>query len=332
MKIHFFERRQQTGQISIEKLFAAIRSELLKRQVDFEIFKNVYSLRQFWRTMIDFKSRQGDINHITGDIHWATLLLDRNKTILTIHDLAGMQTLSGIKKMLYFLFWIYLPVKRLKYLTTISVKTRDEIIRYIPSAKNKIRVIPNCLLVGEATPTIFDKGNAVPKILIVGTRANKNIDTILEAVRSLDIKLLVVGFLTDSHLKILKDNRIDFINYTNIDDNQLISLYDKSDILCFPSKYEGFGLPILEAQARNCVVITSDISPLKEVSGQGAVLVDPESSQQIRKAIVEISNNWALRKQLIIEGKKNLTKYSPSLIAAQYLELYTEILTNNDPG
>ena len=76
-----------------------------------------------------------------------------------------------------------------------------------------------------------------------------------------------------------------FKNKINISEEELQQIYFESDILCFPSLYEGFGLPILEAQASEVAVITSNISPTKEVAGKGAILVNPLDKNEIKKSI-----------------------------------------------
>ena len=129
-------------------------------------------------------------------------------------------------------------------------------------------------------------------------------------------------------LKQLEENGLFYNNFINISEEELLNYYDKADVLCFPSLYEGFGLPVLEAQARNCAVITSNISPLKEIAGNGAILVNPYNVQEIREAL-EILENEKIRLNLIIKGKDNLKNYLPEIIAQKYMLLYQKILNSN---
>ncbi|KQT24065.1 hypothetical protein ASG22_08575 [Chryseobacterium sp. Leaf405] len=325
MKIHFFERNPVEGQISIEKLFSVLKGELRRKNVLFKIFINPYPLSKFFKSLIFFKNNQGDINHITGDIHWASLLLNSDKTILTVHDLSGLYQYKGIKRFLYFLIWIYLPLKKLKYITVISEKTKQEIEKMLPSVAHKLQVIPNCITV-DILPLRLKENIKNVKILIVGTRSNKNIERVLEACKDLEVVFSIVGRINDKQKEILDNNCLTYENYVNISDNDLEKLYDENDILCFPSLYEGFGLPILEAQARNCIVITSNLSPMKEVAGNGALLIDPNSTKSIKHSIVQIISDDDLRKKLMIQGHQNVKKYTPELIAQQYIELYQKII------
>ena len=255
--------------------------------------------------------------------------LDAKKTVLTIHDLVGLRDLTGIRRKIYYFLWLYFPVKKARYITVVSEKTKNEIIGLLPGAAKKITVIPNPLTT-EVTPLIIDKKNLKPHVLVVGTRANKNVDRIIEAIANLDILLTIVGELSEIQKKELERRNIRYTNRFQISDQELDECYDQADILCFPSLYEGFGLPILEAQARNCAVITSNISPMKEIASDSALLVNPESSVQIKEAVEKIVKNPELKKKLILQGRENVKKYSLENITKQYVHLYHKIVKEND--
>ena len=326
MKVHYFFRQFHQHQTSIEKLFNIIIPAVEKNNVVTKHVENKYdfTLKGILSTLFFFHKNQGEINHITGDIHWAILGVKRDRTILTIHDLVGMVQLRGLKKKIYYLFWIYFPIKKAKYITVISPKSKDEILKYFPDAADKITVIPNCLTI-EAAPLILNKNNPVSRILIIGTRHNKNIDRIFKSLIGITCELEIVGELSDEQKKFLHENRFTFQNVSKVSEEELLQVYDRSDILCFPSLYEGFGLPILEAQARNCAVITSNISPMKEVAGEAAELVDPESVEEIRNAVLMLINDREKRAELITRGHENIKKYSKEKIAEQYIEIYRKI-------
>lgn len=325
MNIHFFERNPAEGQISIEKLFHVIKNELGKMNITYQIFINPYPFSKMLKALKYFRKKQGDINHITGDIHWVSLALDSDKTLLTVHDLSGLHQYTGIKKFIYYLLWVYLPFKKLKYITVISEKTKQEIIKLLPSVAHKIHVIPNCITI-DVLPLFFKENHERTKILIVGTRSNKNIERVIQACKNLEVNISIVGRLDKNQQFILEENNQHYTNYINISDSDLKKLYDENDILCFPSTYEGFGLPILEAQARNCVVITSDLSPMNDVAGNGALLVDPYNTENIRSSIIKIMSEPDFKKELISKGHENVKKYTPELVVQQYIELYQKIL------
>jgi glycosyltransferase involved in cell wall biosynthesis len=109
----------------------------------------------------------------------------------------------------------------------------------------------------------------------------------------------------------------------------MVNEYRNADIVSFCSLAEGFGLPIIEAQALGVPVITSNISPMKEVAGEGALLVDPNNPDCIAAGIAEIINNEALRMKIVGTGSENVRRFSPEHVAGQYWKLYMEIAADN---
>lgn len=328
MIIQFFERKYLEGRPSIEKIFDVLKYEFEKNGHFVKKIKNPYELKFFFLSWLYFWKRQNGINHITGDIHWVSLVLNPKTTVLTIHDIVGVKYLTGFRRKIYYYFWLYLPIKRLNYITVISEKTKDEILSLFPWAKNKIYVVSNFLTI-EPPENKVVKNNKKPHVLIVGTTINKNIQSSFNALNGLDCVVNIIGKLNENQLEYLQLNKINFNLFFDISEDKLKELYALSDILLFPSLYEGFGLPIIEAQVYNCAVITSNISPMKEVAGYGAALVDPQSVSEIREALNKIIFNEKYRNSLIKQGNQNVEKYRLDFVVKQYLDLYEVILKKN---
>lgn len=111
-----------------------------------------------------------------------------------------------------------------------------------------------------------------------------------------------------------------------VPNEDLAAITNLARVQLLPSYYEGFGLPILEAQACNIPVITSDVSSMPEVAGEGAVLVDPCSVGEITEAIYKISNNAQFREEIIKKGRENAQKFSWEKTAEETLQVYKTVL------
>ena len=106
----------------------------------------------------------------------------------------------------------------------------------------------------------------------------------------------------------------------------LIEKYRSADMVAMCSTHEGFGMPILEAQATGRVVLTSNCSSMPDVAGAGALLVDPYSVTSMKEGIQKLCTDAELRNQLILEGFKNTQRFLPEEIAKQYLALYKRLV------
>jgi glycosyltransferase involved in cell wall biosynthesis len=174
--------------------------------------------------------------------------------------------------------------------------------------------------------TTTKKDSKVFKILHIGTSANKNLTNVIRSLSNINCTLIIVGKILPKDSDLLEKHHIDFKNYINISNKKIISLYQDANLLTFPSFHEGFGLPIIEAQMAGTPVITSKISPMKEVSGNAAHLVDPNSVSDIRNGILKIIDSSALQNKMREEGLKNTERYSVKIVTVKHIELYRKTL------
>jgi glycosyltransferase involved in cell wall biosynthesis len=105
----------------------------------------------------------------------------------------------------------------------------------------------------------------------------------------------------------------------------MVNEYREADMVTLISTKEGFGLPIVEAQATGRSVVTSSTSSMPEVAGEGAILVDPYSSRSIRDGIKTVIENSEYREAIIRKGFENIGRFSPEKIASQYASLYRKL-------
>jgi glycosyltransferase involved in cell wall biosynthesis len=286
------------------------------------------SISNFLFIISRIKKREDTIFHITGDVHYVTLLLPSNKTILTVHDCGFIDTYSGLKKWVLKKLLLNWPVRHLNYITTISEKTKQEIIRYTKCQPEKIIVIPNPVSnIFNSTEKTFNK--ETPQILFIGSTPNKNLERVITALRNISCSLRIIGKISTEQRKLLTENAIDFFDTYGISEQQLNEEYRKTDMVIFPSLYEGFGLPVIEAQKTGRVVIASNIAPMDDVAGGAACLVDPYSVESIREGVLKVIHDDIYRNDLIQKGFKNVERFSAEKIANQYLDLYNKIASKN---
>ncbi len=326
IKITYFFRKKLPIYHSIEELFESIQAKLPNsiKYTNYELKRIGNGFSKILLNCIDASKKQGTINHITGDIHYINLFLKKKRTILTIHDINSIKK-TGIKGWIIKLLWFQIPVWKSTYVTVISDFTKQQLINYVKINEQKIIVIPDCVSPQlKANPKKIN--TEYPIILQIGTNPNKNIERVIEAIKLIKCKFIIVGYRSNYYANILKKNNIDYEVYNTLSYKEIINLYERSDLVTFASTYEGFGMPILEANAIGRPIITSNISPMKEVAQNSALLVNPESIDEIKTAIVRILTDQNLVDSLIENGYKNAEKYSAESIAKQYVHLYQKLI------
>lgn len=321
-----FVERKATASVSIERVFRQIAKGLTEEfDVEFQQLPYGYGIAAIIKNLLFFRPRPADIYHITGDVHYIALRLPGRKTILTIHDLVFLRRRTGSRRWLLKKLFLTAPANRVGQITAISEATRSEIIAEIPSVAEKIEVIADPLIDGFIAEPLkpFDSEN--PVILQIGTLPNKNLETLIEALRGFQCRLRIVGDVSAEVVRRLNDAQINYKSVSKLDERSIVEEYRNADIVTFCSTYEGFGLPIIEAQAMRKPVITSDIPPMSDVAGEGAVLVDPLDAAAIRGAIEQVCVSEEFRQKLIGAGQRNTKKFDSKKIAKSYAELYLEV-------
>lgn len=328
IKLTYFFRKPSDVFHSIEELFsnfAKFLPEECEHQNVFMPFHNGVIGRI--KNVFYSKKNRNQVNHITGDVNYISLGLPKKNTILTIHDIGSSLTGSGLKNAIIKLIWFKIPFKRVKKITVISDFSKSEVVKNFKVDERKFVVIPNC--VSEKFQYVEKKFNEEkPNILIIGTKENKNLVRSLEALKDIECKVTIIGKLRDSQNKKLTDLKLDYENFYNLDYNEVISKYQKADMLLFPTIYEGFGIPILEAQATGIPVLTSDLQPMNIVSGGGALLVNPFNTEDIKNGVIKLIANEEYRNNIVKFGLENVKNYRCDKIAKMYYNLYLDVLKN----
>lgn len=332
MKVMFLFRNEKTG-FSIEELFNEL-VEQVRRHSTYEIGTLVMpylssSVGSMLNNMRFVRRYKADVYHITGDNHYLALVLPPKKTVLTVHDcitLSRERTRRNPLRFAFFwLFWYYLPIWRAGMVTTISGKSKKELIRYLGRRLGtKLVVIPNfCDPMLDYSPKSFC--TSTPVLLQIGTGENKNLARIVEAIAGLPCRLEIVGPLDESIRHKLNEYSIVYTHSQGLSRSEVIQKYQHCDLVLFASTYEGFGMPILEANAIGRPVITSDLSPMREVAGLGAHLVNPYDVDSIRWGVLKVIEDKLYRDRLIKNGLANCKRYSGAQITAHYKAVYERL-------
>lgn len=301
-------------------------------------------MRIFWeQTKLpqDLKRRDIDLLH---SLAFTSPLLNNVKTVVTVHDLAFYyypETISFVKK-LYYRPVFKRSIKSAQRVITVSETVRKELIdafRLIPESVISVpEAVSEEFLFVPSTEIIEKKckklGVHKPYILTVGTlEPRKNLLMLIEAFNllkkevNIPHKLTVAGKkgwlkLKDEKNKKLFDEANDIIFTGYIDQEDMPALYAGADFFLFPSLYEGFGLPLLEAFASGVPVITSDIPVHREVCGNAALFINPNDAVQWKEAILSLLDDSDTQNNLKEKGLQRVQEFSWKKAAEKTLEVY----------
>lgn len=324
----FFRRARANGNTSIEDSFAEMMAAFpTDKGIVLDSFKSSFYSNGFLprlRAIFEVRRHQAEINHITGDTNFLALGLPRRSTILTIHDCGLLEGKNWLSRWILQQFWLKLPVKNSQIVTAVSEETKQDIIRLTGCPAKKIIVIPTVIRSSfRYSPKPFRKD--YPTILHIGNAPNKNLERHAKALEGLPCHFHVIGKINDTQIELLKQLKLNFSISYNLTNEALQDAYHQADILLFCSIIEGFGMPIIEAQTVGRVVITSAVSAMPDVAGEGACFADPLSISSIKAAIQRVLQDDNYCNVLIYKGLKNAKRFNPETVAQQYAQLYEKI-------
>jgi glycosyltransferase involved in cell wall biosynthesis len=299
-------------------------------------------------------SEKADIIHFF--YNWSFPFRKKAPSILTVHDVIPFTFREAMG--LFRNIFLYKPGIRKAcrlndIIATVSDYSKRDIAEKVGVPVEKIKVVPNGLR--EANPKdpsleIELKNrfaiNEKYVLNVGGIHERKNIVKLIHAFaglvnhRGYSGKLLITGNVSGApyQRKMKKicdasvretgmENRIVFTGY--VSEQELDSLFRMAGLLIYPSLYEGFGIPILEAMKMGLPVITSNISAMPEVAGGAAYLVDPNSIEDMTSAMSEVLQNRILREEMIEKGLELVHPYTWKNVSERYLELYQEIIESH---
>lgn len=260
------------------------------------------------------------------------------KTIMVVHDLGVeyLPELHQLKQQLYLKYITRYQLRSATRLIAVSKATKEDLVKKAKIDPKKISVVYEGYNEKLFKPIKITKhdvlvNSLIPYYLFVGTiQPRKNLERLFKAFESVAKGNLVIvgskGWLSDKIYKLPKrlgiESRVKFLGY--VEDKDLPALYSGAIALTFPSLFEGFGLPILEAQACGCPVLTSNVSSMPEVARKGAIFVDPYSIDDIIRGMRKIMDN-DIRMNLIKAGFENIKRFSWEKCARETLEVLKRV-------
>jgi glycosyltransferase involved in cell wall biosynthesis len=266
------------------------------------------------------------------------------KSVVTIHDLIFMRQPG-----------LYAPIDRHIYekkvrnavksadrIIAISNQTRTDLLELFNTDEKKIKVIyQGCnpwfyhKEKEEARNKIIEKYNLPSKYLLyIGTiEERKDLLSIIRAIHEnkIEVPLVVIGRKTPYYSKVkdyITRHHVGNIHFHHhIENSDLPAIYQQAEAFIYPSHYEGFGIPVLEALNSGIPVITSRGGCLEETAGKGALLIDPGDSGQLGKAIIRVLDDQALRENLIKAGMEHALRFREEVTVPELIKLYQDCLS-----
>jgi glycosyltransferase involved in cell wall biosynthesis len=291
-----------------------------------------YGLQEHVSIPWKLKRLKADLFHSP---HYVLPLLCSTRSIVTIHDCIHLlfpQYLPTSAAVHYAEFMMRSAIRRSSVVLTVSDASRADILRFFPEADaERVQVVPNAI-----DPAILQDPGEEEKervreryqirgrfVLYAGNiKPHKNLERLIQAYAALrrgggldDVKLILIGDEISRHGELRRavetaGLRQDVRFFGFVPDETLACLYRMASVFAFPSLYEGFGLPPLEAMACGSPVVTSRLSSLPEVVGDAAVLVDPYSVEDIAKGLRRVLSDDALRADLVARGHRRAHHFS----------------------
>jgi len=261
-------------------------------------------------------------------VHILPLIHPQN-SVVTIHGLEYeyYPKMYPWKHLRYLRWSTKYALKNARKIIAVSENTKKDLVELYNGNPEKIAVIhhgfDNILLKEN-----HKSKNQSPYILYIGRlETKKNIQGLIKAFNLLKEKyqvphkLVLVGSKEGQE----QSSNSQIIRTGYVSEQEKWSLLKNADLFILPSFYEGFGMPILEAQAAGCPVITSNISSMPEVAGQGAILIEPKNIEQIAQIMYKVIKDSKFKNDLIAKGYQNIKRFSWQKCASQTLQILTNL-------
>ncbi len=253
--------------------------------------------------------------------------------VITLHDLAFLRYPHWFSRKFYYFYRFLIPKlsKTARKIITVSEFSKKEIVSLLGIPSNKIEVVYNAVSNKFKYDPHQEKDDIILSVSSIDPR--KNFIRLILAFKRLNLpqyKLLIVGsenkIFSNSEIRnLIKEvPNVEFTGY--VSDNELLKLYQKAKLFVYPSLYEGFGLPPLEAMACGTPVIVSSTASLPEVCGDAAYYVNPYDEKDIARGLETVLKDEKLQKELTQKGLERVRMFSWEKSAAKLLGIIKKLL------
>ena len=252
--------------------------------------------------------------------------------VVTIHDISWKHFPQSVSKKFYTYYYFLIPriAKNSKHIFTVSEFSKKDISKHLKIKTDKITTVYNAVS-DKFRPLKLNKEKLI--LSVATLQPYKNLEKLIDAFlylkktnNNFEYKLILVGGINERVFAksniFEKVKGIDDIIFTGyLDDNKLVELYNKASLFVFPSLFEGFGLPPLEAMACGCPCVVSNVAALPEVCGDAAYYVNPYDVEDIARGIERVLTDENLRQSLIQKGFENVKRFSWEKSAKKMIEV-----------
>lgn len=290
------------------------------------------------RTLLSFHNNSIDIFHPTYYDDYFLKFVGKIPFVVTVYDMVH-ELYPDLMKDVVTVRRKKNLVEKAQRVIAISEHTKQDLVRITGIDKNKVDVVPLSSSIAKKSGACDEGARPQRYILYVGQRSGyKNFPRFFRAVAPLmrsdkTIYLVCIGghiiegeFTTEEKLFIADEKLSNRVILRSATDMELENWYAGALCFVFPSLYEGFGIPILEAFSCGCPVVASNTSSLPEVGGDGAVYFDPESEDSIRDTVATITQSDEQREYLSHQGRLRAMLFSWEKTAKQTYDVYEKVL------
>ncbi|MDT0688471.1 glycosyltransferase family 1 protein [Salegentibacter sp. F188] len=326
------------GKISIHDPGKTVEEKLPRKKLD-KIFKNYWRRKNIIK---DLKRDKIEVFHgLSGEIPF-NLKENNIKSVVTIHDLIFLrfpEFYSFLDRYIYKKKFLH-AARKADVVIAVSEQTKSDIVEFLSIDESKIKVIyQGCqkeykTRYQSSEITNFCKEKKIPEnyILNVGTvESRKNILSAIKAIKDIDTHLVIVGSFTAYSKKVKEyveqeqlHEKVIFLG--GLSTYELALLYQGAKIFIYPSLFEGFGIPIIEALYSQTPVITTNYGCFPEAGGPDSIYVDPKNISEISEAIHSLLNDPAKRKFISEKSFNYVQRFNDENIASQIISLYKDLL------